>query len=71
MILAILYFIIAFILSVVGAYYDYHNFYSHEDIKTYFDNDFKLSIHIGMWILCFIFYDIYTICIYASYYVIR
>lgn len=55
MILAILYFIIAFILSVVGAYYDYHNFYSHEDIKTYFDNDFKLSIHIGMWILCFIF----------------
>lgn len=43
-----LYFIIAFVLSVVSAYYEYCNFYSHEDIETYFDNDFSLPAHIYM-----------------------
>lgn len=43
-----LYFIIAFVLSVVSAYYEYCNFYSHEDIETYFDNDFSLPAHICM-----------------------
>lgn len=43
-----LYFIIAFILSVVGAYYEYCHFYSHEDIETYFDKDFSLPAYICM-----------------------
>ena len=42
----VLYFIIAFVLSVVGAYYDYCHSYLHEDIETYFDNDFSLPAHI-------------------------
>lgn len=46
----VLYFIIAFVLSVVSAYYEYCNFYSHEDIETYFDTDFSLPAHICMWI---------------------
>lgn len=45
----LLYFIIAFVLSVVGAYYDYCHSYSHEDIETYFDKDFSLPAHICMW----------------------
>lgn len=45
----VLYFIIAFVLSVVGVYYDCH-FYSHEDIETYFDKYFSLPAHICMWI---------------------
>lgn len=45
----LLYFIIAFVLSVVGAYYDYCHSYSYEDIETYFDNDFSLPAHICIW----------------------
>ena len=50
-----LYFIIAFILSVVSAYYEYCHFYLHEDIETYFDVDF-LAYNVD----CFIHHGIYT-----------
>lgn len=37
----VLYFIIAFVLSVVGTYYDYRSSYFHKSIKSYFNDNFK------------------------------
>lgn len=48
--LIVLYFVIAFVLSVAGTYYDYRNSYFHENIETYFNKDFKLSVYICMWV---------------------
>lgn len=46
----VLYFIIAFVLSVVGTYYDYRSSYFHKSIESYFNDNFKLSVCICIWV---------------------
>lgn len=47
----VLYFAIAFVLSIIGTYLQYRIDFSHEDIYRYFSCDFSVMSCIAIWIV--------------------